>query len=156
MIRVLTVVTALGCGLMAGVFFAFSSFVMAGLRRLPAAHGTAAMQSINVTVINPVFMAALMGTAAACVVLAVSVPFRWDEPGAGLLLAGSALYLVGAIGVTGAANIPRNNALDALDPNGADTPSRWAAYVAEWTAWNHVRTVACLAAAASLTIAAMQ
>ena len=45
----LTLVTALGCGLNAGVFFAFSGFVMNGLRRLPAAQGIAAMQSINVT-----------------------------------------------------------------------------------------------------------
>jgi uncharacterized membrane protein len=47
---VLTVVAALGCGLNAGVFFAFSSFVMAALRRLPPAQGIAAMQSINVEI----------------------------------------------------------------------------------------------------------
>src|SRR5258705_6992637 len=53
--RVLTTVTfgtALGAGLVAGVFFAFSSFVMAALARLPPAQAIAAMQSINVTVVN--------------------------------------------------------------------------------------------------------
>jgi hypothetical protein len=40
---------------MPGVFFAFSSFVMAALRRLPAAQGIAAMQSIHVTAVTPVF-----------------------------------------------------------------------------------------------------
>jgi uncharacterized membrane protein len=50
----LTLVAALGCGLMAGVFFAFSAFVMKALARLPLAQGIAAMQSINVAVINPI------------------------------------------------------------------------------------------------------
>ena len=32
-----TLATALGCGLVAGVFFAFSTFVMPALKRLPPA-----------------------------------------------------------------------------------------------------------------------
>jgi uncharacterized membrane protein len=63
---------ALGCGLMAGVFFAFSCFVMAALARLPVPQGLAAMQSINVRVLNPLFLGVFMGTAAACLVLALS------------------------------------------------------------------------------------
>jgi uncharacterized membrane protein len=43
----LTLITALGCGLAAGVFYAFSTFVMKALARLPAAQGFAAMQSIS-------------------------------------------------------------------------------------------------------------
>src|SRR5215510_10186037 len=89
----LTLFSALGCGLVAGVFFAFSSFVMNALARLQAAQGIAAMQSINVAVINPLFMAAFLGTAAACVILAVSSPLRWSEPGATYILSGSLLYL---------------------------------------------------------------
>jgi uncharacterized membrane protein len=65
----LTFVSALGCGLMAGVFFAFSAFVMKALSHLPAAQGIAAMQSINVAAITPLFMAALFGTAVGCLVL---------------------------------------------------------------------------------------
>jgi uncharacterized membrane protein len=61
----LTLFAALGCGLVAGVFFAFSTFVMKALARLPAPQGIAAMQSINVIVINPWFMTAFLGTAAA-------------------------------------------------------------------------------------------
>ena len=44
----LTLFAALGCGLIAGVFFAFSTFVMKALARLPSGEGMAAMQSINV------------------------------------------------------------------------------------------------------------
>src|SRR5229473_1524614 len=91
----LTLLSALGCGLMAGVFFAFSAFVMKALARLPAAQGIAAMQSINVTVINTLFMTAFLGTAAACVLLAVSALVSWHTRGAAYLLAGSLLYLLG-------------------------------------------------------------
>jgi uncharacterized membrane protein len=38
-IRVLTITAALGCGAIAGFFFAFSVCVMNALGRLPAAHG---------------------------------------------------------------------------------------------------------------------
>ncbi len=149
----LTLVSALGCGLVAGVFFAFSGFVMKALARLPSAQGIAAMQSINVVVINPLFMVALFGTALACVALAVSSLFRWNEPSAVYMLGGSLLYLVGTILVTMVFNVPRNDALAAADPQSDDGTRLWAGYVTSWTAWNHVRTAAALAAAASLTIA---
>jgi uncharacterized membrane protein len=43
------VIALLGAAMIAGVFFfAFSSFVMPALARLPAAGGISAMQSINV------------------------------------------------------------------------------------------------------------
>lgn len=45
----LTVITAVGRGLAAGVFFAFSTFVMKALTRLRPAHAVAAMQEINLT-----------------------------------------------------------------------------------------------------------
>jgi uncharacterized membrane protein len=70
---------------------------MNALARLPAAQGISAMQSINVVVINPLFMTSFLGTAAACVFPAVSWVLRWREPGAAYLLAGSLLYLVGVI-----------------------------------------------------------
>jgi len=149
----LTLFSALGCGLVAGAFFAFSSFVMNALARLPPAQGIAAMQSINVAVINPLCGAVFLGTAAACVILAVSSLLRWHRPGAAYLLAGSLLYLVGALLVTIVFNVPRNDALAAVNPASAEGASLWAGYVASWTAWNHVRTAAALAAAAALTIA---
>jgi uncharacterized membrane protein len=149
----LTLFSALGCGLIGGVFFAFSSFVMNALARLPAAQGIAAMQSINVVAPNPLFMTAFLGTAAACVLLAVSSVLRRHEPGAAYLLAGSLLYFVGAFLVTILFNVPRNNALAAVAPASAEGAGLWADYVRSWTAWNHVRTAASIAAAALLTVA---
>ncbi len=150
---VLTFVSALGCGLVAGVFFAFSGFVMTALARLPPAHGISAMQSINVVVINPLFMVTLFGTALACAMLAVSSLFRWGEPSAVYLLIGSLLYLVGTVAVTVAFNVPRNDALAAVDPQSAQGAHLWSGYIKSWTAWNHVRTASALVAAASLIIA---
>jgi uncharacterized membrane protein len=153
LISLLTFSSGLGCGLIGGVFFAFSAFVMKALARLSPAHGIAAMQSINIVVINPLFFAVFFGTAAGCVFLAISSLSRWQGPGALCLLIGSLLYLVGTILVTMFFNVPRNNALAAVDPANSDGARLWADYIVSWTAWNHVRTIAALAAAALLTIA---
>lgn len=144
--------SALGCGLVAGVFFAFSTFVMKALARLPAAQGIAAMQSINIVVVNPVFLGAFLGTAVACLALVAASLSRWSEPRTAFLLVGGLLYLVGALLVTIVCNVPRNDALAALDPNSAEAATLWVRYVAGWTAWNHVRGVAALAAAACLML----
>lgn len=148
----LKLVAALGCGLMAGVFFAFSSFVMSALARLQPAQGIAAMQSINITVINPLFMTTFLGTAAACILLAVFSLLKWHRPDAAYLLIGSLLYLVGTLGVTIVFNVPLNDALAKVEPSSTNGASLWVSYLANWTFWNHIRAAAALAAAASLTI----
>ena len=150
---VLTLATALGCGLIAGVFFAFSAFVMTALARLPAPQGIAAMQSINVLAVTPWFMSALFGTAAACLVLAVAAVFAGDTAGSGHVVAGCASYLVGTILVTMACNVPRNTALARSDPASAEGARLWADYLRTWTMWNHVRTLAALTAATLLALA---
>jgi uncharacterized membrane protein len=150
---VLTLLAALGCAMMAGVFFAFSAFVMKALARLPAKQGIGAMQAINVAAVTFAFMAALFGTAAACGALAVLALFAWDEGFAPYLLVGSALYLVGTILLTIVYHVPRNEALARVEPRGADAESQWRRYLSGWTSWNHLRAGAALAAAATLTIA---
>lgn len=152
MFVVLTFASALGCGLNAGVFFAFSSFVMPTLARLPTPQGIAAMQAINVQALTPVFMTALFGTAGACLVLGLWTLMTWQRPGASYLVAGAALYLIGAILVTVAFNVPRNNTLAAVNPSSTEGGSLWSQYVNSWTGWNHVRAAAALIAAALLTI----
>jgi uncharacterized membrane protein len=148
-----TLGTALGCGLSAGVFFAFSSFVMPALDRLPSAQSVRAMNSINKLAVTPVFMTALFGTALACVGLGVWAVISWGERPAAWVLAGSVVYVLGTIVVTMAANVPLNDALAIVDPDAADAPARWSSYLAEWSAWNHARVATSLAAAGLLTIA---
>lgn len=144
--------SAVGCGLVAGVFFAFSTFVMNALGRLQTKEGIVAMQSINITAINPLFMIALFGTAIACLFLAVSSLLTWQQPSAIYLLIGSLLYLVGTTGVTIAFNVPLNEALAKVNPDSIEGTNLWASYLTDWTFWNHIRTIAALAAAALLTI----
>jgi uncharacterized membrane protein len=148
---VLTFVTALGCGLSAGALFAFSSFVMKALARLPAAQGAAAMQSINVVAVTPAFMTAVFGSALASVVVAVWALAAWDGSYGPWLIAGSVLYLAGVIGVTMGYNVPRNDALAALDPATPEAEAYWARYLREWTGANHVRVLGGLAAVAAFT-----
>jgi uncharacterized membrane protein len=148
-----TLATALGCGLVAGVFFAFSTFVMPALGALPAAQGIAAMQSINRAVITPSFMAAFVGTGVACLALIVWAVLSAGDSAAAWVLGGGSVYLAGVIGITRARNIPMNDALDRLDPRDPDAARMWTRYVARWTAWNHLRTLASLAAAALFTVA---
>jgi uncharacterized membrane protein len=145
---ILKIVSALGCGLTAGVLFAFSSFVMNALARLPPAQGIAAMQSINVAVVNPSFFGVFFGTAVLCLYLAGRSFFSWDQPGSPLVFTGSLLYILGTIVVTIAFNVPLNDALAAVKPESAEGATLWAAYLSRWTAWNHVRTLVALAAAA--------
>ena len=149
----LKLVAVLGCGLIAGVFFAFSTFVMSALARLQPAQGIAAMQAINITAINPLFMIALFGTAGACVFLAISSFLKWQQPMSAYLLIGSLLYLVGTVGVTIAFNVPLNDALAKVDPGSTEGARLWASYLSDWTLWNHIRTVTAFVAAALFAIA---
>ncbi len=149
----LTMGSALGCALMAGVFFAFSTFVMPALARLPAGQGIAAMQSINRAVITAWFLTVFIGTAAACLLLALSALWNWHSAGAAFLLAGSLLYLLGTFLVTIVFNVPMNESLDRVEAAGTDAPELWADYLAGWTKWNHLRTAAALLAAAALITA---
>jgi len=148
----LTLLAALGCGVMAGVFFAFSAIVMRALGRLPAEQGVAAMQAMNRAAISPAFLATLLGTAVACVALAVASPFVWHEQFAPFLIVGSALYLA-AIVLTKVYHVPRNEALASVEPRGAGAAGHWARYLSGWTAWNHLRAAAALAATIAFTLA---
>jgi len=150
---VLKLFAALGCGLIAGVFFAFSAFVMNALALQPPPQGIATMQSINITVINPLFMTVFLGTAIACLFLVVASLLRWHPPGSAYLLLGSLFYLIGTILVTIAFNVPLNDTLAIVDPNSPEGVNFWVNYLNQWTLWNHVRLAAALVAAALLTIA---
>jgi uncharacterized membrane protein len=148
----LTFTAAIGCGLIAGVFFAFSTFVMPALARLQPTQGIAAMQSINITAINPLFMLALFGTAVICLLLGGFALLKWHQPSSVYLLVGSLLYLIGTILVTMVFNVPLNNALAIAKPDSPEGAELWTKYLTNWTFWNHVRTIAAFAAATLLTI----
>ena len=150
-IFVLVFAAAIGSGLVGGIFYALSSFVMAALARVPAEHGAAAMNSINVTVITPSFMILFLGTALLGLVLGGGSLFWWSHLGAKLVLAASLLYVLGCSGVTMVFNVPLNGQLAVAAP--AQTAVVWTRYLDVWTLWNHVRTGASIAAAIVFSVA---
>jgi uncharacterized membrane protein len=148
-IYIINFLAILGTGMVAGVFLAFSTFVMAALSRVPSANGISAMQMINITVINPTFMFVLFGSAILSLVLAY-LAFRQGLTEKNMMLiVGAALYLVGSIAVTMAANVPLNDALAAIDPQHPDSDSFWTSYLRNWTFWNHLRGLASFASSAA-------
>lgn len=146
----LALVTALGCALLAGTFFVFSAMVMPALGRLPAPQAIAAMQAINAAATRPRFLLAFLGTAGLCVALGIAALLQLGQPSSGYYVAGAAAYLAGALLLTMGYHVPRNNALDRVEPAAADADGRWARYRRGWTAWNHVRAAASLAATGAL------
>lgn len=150
---ILALAAASGCGLIAGIFYAFSTFVMKALGRLAPAGGMAAMQAINIAVLNPLFLGIFLGTAVVCAIAVVMAVLRWGAPGSAYLFAGGTLYLIGTFFVTMAFNVPRNNRLAAADPQHPASAQLWARYLVEWTRWNHVRTAAAFAALLAFIVA---
>lgn len=134
--------SAVGCGLMAGVYFAFSTFVMTALGRIDHAAGVSAMHAIDVDIQRSLFMPLFLATTLSSAALAVTAFFRWGEAGALVMLAGGILYVLGMFAVTALFNVPLNDALAKIDPASAEAASFWARYVDVWTMWNHVRTIA--------------
>lgn len=138
---ILEILAIVGAGLTAGIFFAFSTFVMAALGRIPPEQGIAAMNSINVTVINPWFFTVFFGTPFVCAVLAVMAIVKWSEPGTAIILAACLLYIVSSLIVTMVFNVPLNNALAAVTSASGESLALWTRFLSEWTFWNTVRTV---------------
>lgn len=146
----------LGSAIIGGVFFAFSSFVMKALARVPAGEGIAAMQSINVVVLNPSFLGAFMGTAAISLLIAGFAVVEWGRPSSPWYLAGALLYFVGTFLVTGLGNVPLNDRLAAVTATDPGAAAVWEHYLDRWTRLNTIRTAAAVAAVLMFTLGLMQ
>jgi len=131
----LSLLVTLGSGLTAGLCFAFASFVMTGFDRLGSEGAIRAMQAINAAILRSVAMVVWFGTAVLAVVVAVLATEQ-----RGVVIPAAALYVVGAILITGLGNVPRNEALDEVDPSGPDADAEWQRYRLVWGRWNLVRT----------------
>ena len=152
MLTLVPILLAVGAGLVGGVFFAFSTFVMKALSQLPSEQGVAAMQRINVVVMNPVFLGLFVGTALIAGICGVGAVLTWGSFQSASLLVAAILYVVGCFGVTVAFNVPRNERLANLQPESVEASTYWQVYLREWVFWNHVRTMASSASAAVATL----
>ena len=156
LIPVIGTMALLGSGLVGGIFFAFSSFIMKALAAVPSAEGIGAMQSINVVVINPSFLGAFFGTAVFSLIVGGFALTSLNSPSAPYFLGGALFYLVGTIFVTMFGNVPLNNQLAAVSATDPGTREVWEHYLDRWTMWNHVRTAAAMVAALLFTLGLMQ
>ena len=147
-----TLLSAVGCGLIAGVFFAFSTSVMRALATLPDLHGITAMQSVNVFILNPLFLGAFLGTAIASMFAIVLALLDRGHAGSAWAIAGGLLYLAGSFFVTMRFNVPLNDRLARAPSESPEAAALWRKYLLIWTRWNHVRSAASLAGAASFTL----
>ena len=156
LITLLGTTALLGSALVGGVFFAFSSFVMKALARVPSSEGIAAMQSINVVVINPSFLGAFIGTALLSIVVVVLMLVDRSHPAMMFFLGGAVVYFAGTFLVTVFGNIPLNDQLAATSATDPSALELWEHYLERWTIWNHVRTAASMAAALLYIVGLMQ
>lgn len=136
MVLGLVMVTGLG----AGVFLAFSDFIMRGLGR--ADRGAGAMIAINQVIYRSLFLVGFMLTTPVAAALAFWAPDGVSDEVRGLIGAGAVIYGVLVFALTAVRNVPLNKQLDA---SGGDA-AVWDRYQRVWTLWNHVRSVGAIGA----------
>ena len=135
---------ALSSGLIAGVYFAFSVFIMQAFDKIGAAQAIAAMNSINEIILRSLFMPLFFGSSIISVLLIIIAFAQWSEVGSVLILIGGTVYFFGMFVCTVLFNVPLNNTLAKTDSNSVDAHHVWSGYLKVWTNWNHLRTVSSL------------
>ncbi len=149
---VAVIAAMVGSALIGGIFFAFSNFIMKALARGSSTEGVAAMQSINVTVLNRWFLAAFSGTALICLVLAGVAIANWTLAASPYLLGGAVAYVAGTWLVTVVGNVPLNNELAGVEPGQPQAAEVWERYLDRWTRLNTKRAGSAVCAAVLFSI----
>ena len=149
----IAIITAIvGSALIGGIFFAFSNFIMKALARVPSSEGMLAMQTINITVLNPGFLGAFMGMALIGMMLAIVASVGWESASSPYLLGGAAAYVGGTWFVTVQGNVPLNEKLAAVKPDDPESIIVWEHYLEHWTKLNTKRAGAAILAAVLFSI----
>ncbi|WP_033287968.1 DUF1772 domain-containing protein [Amycolatopsis jejuensis] len=138
---VVLVAAVLAAGLIAGLFYAYTVSVMPGLARADDRTFVTAMRGINIAILNGRFMLSFLG-APLLAVAAVVLHLVTDGAGGLPWLVAGAVLLVAMLVVTGAINVPMNNA---LDQDTADFTTLRTRFEKRWVRWNTARTVLCTA-----------
>ena len=141
--------------LVAGIFLAFSDFVMRALLLAKAEGGIESMQHINKTVIRSFFIITFLALAPATSILAIYAWFKLSGSGQSLIITAAVTYLVTVFCVTLLFNIPMNERLAAIPYKSTKAESYWTVYGRIWTLWNHLRTAGSAATAICLLLAMM-
>ena len=135
--EVVLVAAVVAAGLIAGLFYAWTVSVMPGLARADDHTFVTAMRGMNVAIVNGWFMLSFLGAPLLAIAAVVLHATSGAEGGLPWLIAGAAL-LVATLVITGAVNVPMNNA---LDKDTADFATLRARFEKPWVRWNTARTV---------------
>ena len=144
LVTILLWAAALSSGLMAGVYFAFSGFIMKAFDKIETAQSVAAMNAINEVILRSWFMPVFFGSSIISFLLVVVAFVYWGEAGAGPALIAGMIYVAGMFVCTVVFNVPLNNALAQVGPDSTDAHQIWSNYLRNWTMWNHLRTISSL------------
>ena len=155
-LRTAALATAAASGVMGGVLYGFSSFVMPALRRLPASQAVATMQAINRTAPRALGLPLVVSGPGTAAVAAWALT-RADVPDAArTLFVTGAVTAVAAFAITAGYHVPRNNRLDTVDATSAAAASAWGSFVPGWVSMNHVRTALSLVSSCLVLAGAVQ
>nr|WP_223295039.1 anthrone oxygenase family protein [Marinomonas mediterranea] len=137
---------------MAGVYFAFSSFIMRSLRSLSPLEGAKAMIRINEVVLKSAFMPLFFGSTLGHTLLALWMSLAPPAMPSALLITANMAYLIGMFVCTAIFNVPLNNRLLSYKDDEEQLKHYWRTYQSDWGKWNLVRTLACTLSALMLLI----
>lgn len=143
-ITLLICLAAISAGLMAGVYFAFSGFIMRSFDELGAKQATNAMNTINGVILRSWFMVLFFGSTLLFATLSFIALFNAELPGRWLLFAIGLIYVLGMFVCTAMFNVPLNNRLADVPIDESGVSYNWAHYTQKWTRWNHLRGVCSL------------
>jgi len=135
---------ALSSGVMAGVYLAFSGFIMRALNQLGALQAVASMNAINVAIVRSVFILVFFGSTIISICLIFISIFYWHETESGLMLIAGIVYFIGMFVCTLLFNVPLNNFLATLTDDTDNLHQAWTQYYKVWTSWNHIRVISSL------------
>jgi len=146
---------ALWSGVVAGVFSAFSEFIMSALLKAEPASGMEAMQHINRDVIKTQFVAGILSIAVFSALFALYGLAVFEGAALVTLILAPLIYLPSVFAMTMIGNVPMNNRLDSLDYTSAAAHAYWLEYGRKWTRLNHFRSLGSILTSGLYIIAAI-
>jgi len=130
-------------GLMAGVYFTFSVFVMRSLATLNPLNGARAMIAINEVIVKTLFLPLFFCSTVLSIVLMTRVFLAEPSNDATVIYIATGIYIVGMFFVTMFGNVPMNNQLRDSAANNQQLTAYWQYYLTAWTRLNHIRFLSC-------------
>lgn len=127
-------------GIVSGIFFAFSDFIMKSLASISETGAINAMTEINRRVYRSIFIIGIWAVALLGALLIYAGAFHTEPAVSIWLIAGGSIYIIGVVAASFLFNIPMNHKLESLGSNDPKSSNYWKHYLTTWTRWNHIRS----------------